>query len=876
MSSGSTDRRGFLFSPWVQGSLLLALIALGASLQVYSTHRLRAHEVILRRKHEAALSNLQQAAGHCDAAGGVQNLNAVADFIRSEIDHHFNLHDPDGDSQASWFSRAAAGLLMLGVVLVVYGFAFHMDKLPGGVQLWLQQWLSKEHERPATTSKLIAYHLELWFSDNSFSKVLSLLYLTLALVWIGGLGIFAVTGESLYDAFWQAIHGVGIDWTFAGEAVEYGGFLVRGTAVLVSLGGMLVTALMLGLVSEAIGDKIEDLKKGRTEVLESGHTLILGWSDKMLNMIDQLCLANESAGGKAIVILAERDKQDMEEDIHKQIHNLRGSRVLCRSGNPLLAMDLSRVSVDVARAIVVLATAESPERSDARVLRIVLSLMGVHDRLKKSGIEGGLKGHIVAEVCDLDNEPLVKMVGVEHVQTVVSHDIIGRLMIQCARQHGLAAVWQKIMGFEGDEFYMREWPELVGRTYLEVLTMFEDAVPLGIRTPEGNHLLNPEDTFTIHEGDQIIVIAQDDDTYRPLNEPAATSQQGDTCPPGTSRRAPERILFCGWRRDMHDMIAVLDAFVYPGSELWLYNEVPVKEREKLLKKEGLDPTRLTNLTLVYKVQEVEGELVSRKRLEDLAPEQFSSILILADESATFSTADADQASADSDSRNLATLLLLRDLQSKRMGSEAALRKTESADGRIRPTVLRRQSTIKRDDRIMWYDSMQNAIKQTIIISEILDTRTRHLIQELEVSEFVLSNELVSMALAMVAENPEVNDILSELFTPDGNELYVHPASRYLRDGEVKSFFEVMVRAREKEEILVGLKLKGQKSPVLNPKGKAEQALSLKTVSSFVVILTGVDPDKPSRHASWVGEIPSTTTSSTGDVSSIEKGLNYLA
>lgn len=82
---------------------------------------------------------------------------------------------------------------------------------------------------------------------------------------------------------------------------------------------------------EAIGDKIEDLKKGRTEVLESGHTLILGWSDKMLNMIDQLCLANESAGGKAIVILAERDKQDMEEDIHKQIRNLRGSRILCRS-----------------------------------------------------------------------------------------------------------------------------------------------------------------------------------------------------------------------------------------------------------------------------------------------------------------------------------------------------------------------------------------------------------------------------------------------------------------------------------------------------------------------------------------------------------------
>ena len=51
---------------------------------------------------------------------------------------------------------------------LLWGMAlpFHMDKLPGGVQLWLQRWLSKEHERPATTSKLIAYHLELWFSDN--------------------------------------------------------------------------------------------------------------------------------------------------------------------------------------------------------------------------------------------------------------------------------------------------------------------------------------------------------------------------------------------------------------------------------------------------------------------------------------------------------------------------------------------------------------------------------------------------------------------------------------------------------------------------------------------------------------------------------------
>lgn len=30
--------------------------------------------------------------------------------------------------------------------------------------------------------------------------------------------------------------------------------------------------------------------------------------------------------------------------------------------------------------------------------------------------------------------------------------------------------------------------------------------------------------------------------------------------------------------------------------------------------------------------------------------------------------------------------------------------------------------------MMWYDDMEGAVRQTIIISEILDTRTRHLIQ----------------------------------------------------------------------------------------------------------------------------------------------------
>ncbi|KAM7486630.1 hypothetical protein LguiA_002639 [Lonicera macranthoides] len=73
-------------------------------------------------------------------------------------------------------------------------------------------------------------------------------------------------------------------------------------------------------------------------------------------------------------------------------------------------------------------------------------------------------------------------------------------------------------------------------------------------------------------------------------------------------------------------ICVLDAFVAPGSELWMFNEVPEKEKEKKLIDGGLDINCLVNITLVNR----EGNDVVRHHLECINLESFDSIIILAD------------------------------------------------------------------------------------------------------------------------------------------------------------------------------------------------------------------------------------------------------
>lgn len=63
----------------------------------------------------------------------------------------------------------------------------------------------------------------------------------------------------------------------------------------------------------------------------------------------------------------------------------------------------------------------------------------------------------------------------------------------------------------------------------------------------------------------------------------------------------------------------------------------------------------------------------------------------------------------------------------------------------------------------WIGMIQQASSRSIVISEILDSRTKDLVSVTQISDYVLSNELVSMALAMVAEDQQINRVLDELF-----------------------------------------------------------------------------------------------------------------
>ncbi|XP_011028334.1 PREDICTED: ion channel DMI1 [Populus euphratica] len=692
-------------------------------------------------------------------------------------------------------SRTVAFYTVMFTLIMPFVLYKYLDYFPQ-IKTLSKRTVNNKEEAPL--KKRIAYMVDVCFSVYPYAKLLALLVATIFLIGFGGLALYAVSDGSLAEALW-------LSWTFVADSGNHADRVGTGpriVSVSISSGGMLIFCMMLGLVSDAISEKVDSLRKGKSEVIEKNHILILGWSDKLGSLLKQLAIANKSVGGGVIVVLAERDKEEMEMDIGKLEFDLMGTSVICRSGSPLVLADLKKVSVSKARAIIVLASYENADQSDARALRVVLSLTGVKE---------GLRGHVVVEMSDLDNEPLVKLVGGELIETVVAHDVIGRLMIQCALQPGLAQIWEDILGFENAEFYIKRWPQLDGLLFQDVLISFPEAIPCGVKVAaEGGKIkLNPDDNYALKEGDEILVIAEDDDTYAPgpLPEIHWSSCPKIIDPP----KYPEKILFCGWRRDIDDMIMVLEALLAPGSELWMFNEVPEKEREKKLTDGGLEIPGLENITLVHR----EGNAVIKRHLESLPLETFDSILILADES-------LEDSIVHSDSRSLATLLLIREIQLTRLPYRD-----------VKPTSLR----VSGYSHSSWIREMQQASDKSIIISEILDSRTRNLVSVSRISDYVLSNELVSMALAMVAEDKQINRVLEELFAEEGNEMCIKPAEFYLFDQEEITFYEIVIRGRQRNEIVIGFRLANAERAIINPPGKLQpRKWSLADV--FVVISLG--------------------------------------
>ena len=76
---------------------------------------------------------------------------------------------------------------------------------------------------------------------------------------------------------------------------------------------------------------------------------------------------------------------------------------------------------------------------------------------------------IAAEIRDVANAEIARVVGGGEVQLVLADDLIARIMVQSTRQPGLSGVYTELLDFDGCEIYAAEQPALTGKTFGEAV-----------------------------------------------------------------------------------------------------------------------------------------------------------------------------------------------------------------------------------------------------------------------------------------------------------------------------------------------------------------------------------------------------------------------
>lgn len=480
--------------------------------------------------------------------------------------------------------------------------------------------------------------LRYWF-DGTMDRGTPALIGWLGLASVGLIGLVASLVVLLTDEDTEANGGwPGVAWMSLLRTLDPGTMggdtgrpVFLALMLIVTVGGIFIVSALIGVLTTGLNKHIDRLRKGRSRLIERGHTVVLGWSEQVFTVIEELVEANQSERRSCVVVLADHDKVEMEDRIRDRVPDTGRTRVICRSGNPLKRADLELVSPDTSRAVMVL----PPKGPDPDTMVIKMLLVLNNRSWHRS------RPHVVAAVQDSDNLAAARLAAGEHGLVIDADDIAVRFIVQSHRQTGLSTVCNELLSFYGNEIYIRREAALAGVRYGEALHRYELGVPMGLHTADGRILVNPPMDTVIGAEDAVILVAEDDLLIRLTQNPAPVRAEAIAAAPGSTRVA-DRTLLIGWNSRVAKIIGLLDTFAEPGSALDIAS--PHRPEDDLA-------VPRAHLTVGHK----RCEPTSRRSLEALDPGSYQHVLVLSDE-----TTDPEHA----DNRTLVTLLHLRDIEDR--------------------------------------------------------------------------------------------------------------------------------------------------------------------------------------------------------------------
>ena len=494
-------------------------------------------------------------------------------------------------------------------------------------------------KKPLWKAKLI-YKIDRLFSKGTSAMILFLGIASFSIIIVASViaVLFRIAPQDLeplsfFEAFWASLMRTLDPGSMAGD--EGWGFRIL--MLFVTIGGIFIISALIGVISNGLFSRLENLQRGRSFVVEENHTVILGWNEKVFTIVKELCIANQNQKDACIVIMGEEDKVSMVEAINEKLPNKCTTRIVCRNGSPIDQTSLNLLNLNHAKSIIVISPLS--DDPDSEVIKTCLAIIRNPNRTNNPF-------HIVAELRETKNLSVAKIVGGNEVVWILSENIIAKMIAQTCYQPGLSTIFTDFMDFSGDEVYFYNHPSLLRKTFGETLNLFEKNAVLGILKENESPILNPPMETLIRDEDKIFLLAEDDDQIS-LSDYKMELINIDSIRnliSGTEK--PENILILGWNSRANQLLLEIDHYIPKGSQIKILITNSLVHNSDIIKELKLMNADVNILT---------GVTTDRKLLSGLCLSNINHIILL-----SFSDRLSQQAA---DAKTLITLLHLRDIAS---------------------------------------------------------------------------------------------------------------------------------------------------------------------------------------------------------------------
>ena len=485
-----------------------------------------------------------------------------------------------------------------------------------------------------------------YWVDNIISKGTPALIIGLGIVFFGvafvtGVIVYLIdvvrdgeTSYTFFEAFWKSLMHVIDQGTVTGED----GWTWRIIMFPVSLIGILLVSLLVSFLNAGFQVKLDELKKGKSNILEENQTVILGWSSKIFPIVSELVLANLNQSKSCIVILADMDKTEMEDEIKVKVGKTGKTKVICRSGNPIDVDDLKIANLNAAKSIIILAPEEA--KADTYVIKTMMAI--VNNPYRKTS-----PYNVIAEINEDINKDIAKLVGKDEVTILVANEVISKITVQSSRQSGLSIVYSNLLGYADNEIYIQPVKNIDGHTFEDLLYGFEDICIIGIRHSNGVVEINPPLTTILKKDDKLIIIAEDDVDLAYHYKPISIAILPEVNFKKETEFEIHKTLILGWNSNARIVVKELDNYVRPSSEILVMAEGS-----------GLSE-KIMNLSAELKNQKIKyknADINDRNELNKLDLKHYNHIIIM-----SYSDSYPLQ---EADAITLITLMNIRDILEK--------------------------------------------------------------------------------------------------------------------------------------------------------------------------------------------------------------------